>query len=272
MTAAEQTTPVHGVPCWVSLMTRDLRATEDFYAAVLGWTFRSGTLGEGFSVAHAGTLPVAGFGQIAPGLPTSVTWTPYFAVTDADVVAARVRERGGTVAVGPIRLGPGRGAVAADREGAGFGFWEGRTPSWSLGRGNALASLELRTSHAFDSAIFYAGIFDWASGEPGGCEVGYAYAQDAVVVRQGGRTVATLRGGGDAASRDPRLRPRWHVRFLVEDVAAVAEAARAAGGTVSPPVDSPSPADGTESVISDPEGGIFTVCSRPVPGVPGPPG
>ncbi|WP_228992793.1 VOC family protein [Streptomyces sp. DH8] len=261
MTASEQTTPAHGTPCWVSLMTRDLRAAQEFYGTVLGWAFRSGTLGEGFSVAHLDALPVAGIGRSAPGLPASASWTPYFAVADVDTAAARVRERGGTIAVGPIRLGPGRGAVAADREGAGFGFWEGRTPPWSLGRDNAPASLELRTSHAFDSAIFYAEVFDWASQEPGGCDVGYACRQDAVVVRQGGRTVATLRGGGDASSADPRLRPRWHVRFHVADLEAATAAARAAGGSAGPPVDAP---DGrTEAVISDPEGGIFTVCAPP---------
>ncbi|MGW9188490.1 VOC family protein [Streptomyces rubiginosohelvolus] len=260
MTEAEQSTPVHGIPCWVSLMTRDLRAAQDFYRTVLGWTFRSGTLGEGFSVAHADALPVAGIGQIAPGLPTAVSWTPYFAVPDADTAASRVRERGGTIAVGPIRIGPGRGAMAADREGAAFGFWEGRTPPWSFGRDSAPASLELRTSHAFDCAIFYAEVFGWASGEPGGCEVGYAYLQDAVVVRQGGRTVATLRGGGDASSPDTLLRPRWHVRFQVEDLEAVTDAARAAGGTAGPPVGSP--ADGSEAVIRDPDGAVFTVCAH----------
>ncbi|OCC10986.1 VOC family protein [Streptomyces sp. PTY087I2] len=259
MTEAEQSTPVHGIPCWVSLMTRDLRAAQDFYGTVLGWTFRSGTLGEGFSVAHVDALPVAGIGQIAPGLPTAVSWTPYFAVSDADTAAARVRERGGTIAVGPLRIGPGRGVMAADREGAAFGFWEGRTPPWSFGRDSAPASLELRTSHAFDSAIFYAEVFGWASEEPGGCEVGYAYQQDAVVVRQGGRTVATLRGGGDASSPDALLRPRWHVRFRVENLEAVTKAARAAGGTVGPPLDSP--ADGSEAVIRDPDGGVFTVCA-----------
>ncbi|WP_098897522.1 VOC family protein [Streptomyces sp. st77] len=260
MTEAEQSTPVHGIPCWVSLMTRDLRAAQDFYGTVLGWTFRSGTLGEGFSVAHVGALPVAGIGQIAPGLPTAVSWTPYFAVPNADTAASRVRERGGTIAVGPIRIGPGRGAMAADREGAAFGFWEGRTPPWSFGRDSAPASLELRTSHAFDCAIFYAEVFGWASEEPGGCEVGYAYLQDAVVVRQGGRTVATLRGGGDASSPDTLLRPRWHVRFQVEDLEAVTDAARAAGGTAGPPVDSP--ADGSEAVIRDPDGAVFTVCAH----------
>ncbi|MFJ1592765.1 VOC family protein [Kitasatospora albolonga] len=260
MTAAEQSTPAHGVPCWVSLMTRNLRAAQDFYAAVLGWTFRSGTLGEGFSVAQAGTMPVAGIGQIAPGLPTATAWTPYFAVADVDATAARVRERGGTIAVGPIRLGPGRGAVAADREGAGFGFWEGRTPPWSIGRDGAPVSLDLRTSHAFDAAVFYAEVFGWDPLEPGGCEVGYAYEEDTVVVRQGGRTVATLRGGGDGASPDPRLRPRWHVRFPVDDLTAATGAAREAGGTASLPAVSPD--DGPESVIGDRDGALFTVIAR----------
>ncbi|MER7745764.1 VOC family protein [Streptomyces bacillaris] len=266
MTAAERTTPAHGVPCWVSLMTRDLHAAQDFYAAVLGWTYRSGTLGEGFSVAHADGLPVAGIGRIGPGLPTVTTWTPYFAVADVDATAARVRERGGTIAVGPIRVGPGRGALAADREGAGFGFWEGRTPPWSIGRGSAPAALELRTSHAFDAAIFYAEVFGWDPLEPDGCEVGYAYQQDTVVVRHGGHTVATLRGGGDGASPDPRLRPRWHVRFQVDDLTAATEAARKAGGEVSPPTVSPD--DGPESMIEDPDGALFTVSARRSPAPP----
>ncbi|MEW2312050.1 VOC family protein [Streptomyces sp. NPDC006864] len=261
MTEAEQSTPVHGIPCWVSLLTRDLRAAQDFYGTVLGWTFRSGTLGEGFSVAHVDGLPVAGIAQIAPGLPTAVSWTPYFAVSDVDTAAARVRERGGTIAVGPIRIGPRPGPIGAPPAGAAVGVGGGRTPPRGVGRDSAPASLELRTSHAFDSAIFYAEVFGWASEEPGGCEVGYAYRQDAVVVRQGGRTVATLRGGGDASSPDPRLHPRWHVRFQVEDLEAAAEAARAAGGTAGPPVDSP--ADGSEAVIRDPDGGVFTVCAHP---------
>ncbi|MET9365674.1 hypothetical protein ABZX93_32840, partial [Streptomyces sp. NPDC006632] len=33
---------VVGVPCWVSLMARDLGAALDFYGAVFGWSFRSG--------------------------------------------------------------------------------------------------------------------------------------------------------------------------------------------------------------------------------------
>ncbi|WNO68101.1 VOC family protein [Streptomyces sp. AM2-3-1] len=266
MTPTGHVTPVCGTPCWVNLMTRNLRATQDFYSVVLGWEFRPGNLGTGFSVASAHGQPVAGLGEVAPGRPVAGSWTPYFAVADADVTAGRVRERGGTIAVGPVRFGLGRGAVAADRDGAVFGFWEGRALRWSDEHGNPPAFLELRTRDAFDAAIFYAQIFDWASGEPGGCEIAYAYENDIVTVRQAKNTVATVRGGGVGESPDPRVRPRWHVHFRVDDVEPVIAAAYAAGGTATPLA--PSPGGGTESVISDPGGGLFTVSTRSVPAGP----
>ncbi|MFD9637442.1 VOC family protein, partial [Streptomyces violascens] len=104
-------------------MARDLDAALDFYGATMGWTFRTGSLGEEFRVALADGVPVAGIGALAPSLQVAVAWTPYFAVEDADVTAARIRERGATVAVGPVALHTGRGALAADRDGAVFGIW-----------------------------------------------------------------------------------------------------------------------------------------------------
>ena len=114
-----------GAPCWVSLMARDLDSALDFYGSVMGWTFRPGSLGEEFRIALADGVPVAGIGALAPALQVAVAWTPYFAVADADETAARIRERGATVAVGPVALHTGRGALAADRDGAVFGIWQG---------------------------------------------------------------------------------------------------------------------------------------------------
>ncbi|WP_039947625.1 VOC family protein, partial [Streptomyces sp. NRRL S-118] len=107
---------VFGAPCWVSLMTRDLRASQDFYGAVLGWRFKPARLGEEFSVALARGKPVAGIGALAKALQVAVAWTPYFAVENADETASRIRERSGTVAVGPVSFVVGRGALAADRD------------------------------------------------------------------------------------------------------------------------------------------------------------
>ncbi|MEU2135391.1 hypothetical protein [Streptomyces sp. NPDC018352] len=59
--------------------------------------------------------------------------------------------------------------------------------------------LDLQTRDAFDAAIFYAEVFDWAR-PPGGCTVDYA--QDHIIVQAAGRTVATLYGGGDETGPD----------------------------------------------------------------------
>ncbi|MER5968233.1 VOC family protein [Streptomyces sp. NPDC001922] len=237
-------------------MTRELEAAQSFYGAVMGWTFRPGTLGDEFCVALADGRPVAGIGALAHTMAVPVSWTVYFAAESADTVAARIRERSATVAVGPLTYGKGRAALAADPAGAVFGFWEGEVlPEWRVGAGSAPAWLELRTRDAFAAAIFYAEVFDWASGRPDGCEVEYEH--DAVVVLARGQKVARLRGGGVEADPDPQVRPRWNVYFRVPDVDAAAEAAVRAGGTVTGEPDDSS--IGRSATLRDPQGGLFTV-------------
>ncbi|WP_245996201.1 VOC family protein [Streptomyces armeniacus] len=242
----------------MSLATPELESTQEFYSAVLGWTFRPDSLGEQFSVAMSGGSPVAGLGAVTSSLGMAVAWTPYFFVTSADTVAARIGERSATVAVGPVELGNGRACLASDPAGANFGFWEGDVrPGWRSGDHDAPAQLDLRTRDAFASAIFYAEVFEWASGRPDRCDVEYEHG--AVIVRAAGRTVATLRGGAVESAPDPRIRPRWHVCFRVEDVGAAVAAAEAAGGTVTePPTDTPF---GYAAGLRDPDGGLFTVAA-----------
>ncbi len=248
--------PVPGAPCWVSLMARGLEAAQDFYGAVLGWTFRPTRLGEEFTVALSGGAPVAGIGALASSLQTAVAWTPYFAVADADLTAARIRERGATVAVGPLAMPPGRATLAADPDGAVFGLWEGPTArDWSVGRESGPAWLELRTRDAFAAAIFYGQVLLWGAEDRESCEV--HYENEEVLVRDGAHTVAALRGGAIESAPDPRIRPRWRVFFRVPDVSAAADAATAAGGrVVDPPAASRFP---EEATLRDPDGGLFTV-------------
>ncbi|GAA2606600.1 VOC family protein [Streptomyces tubercidicus] len=258
MSAHGPVTAVRGAPCWVSLMAHDLEGAQEFYTAVLGWRFRAGGLGEEFSIALSDGQPVASIGALAQSFQVAVAWTSYFAVDNADDTAGRIRERGATVAVGPLKIGPGRAALAADPDGATFGFWEGQTLAWSIGQGNAPVGLELRTRDAFAAAIFYAEVFDWASGEPGGCDV--TYEHDQVIVSDATHTVATLRGGAVESAPDPRVRPLWHVHFPVRDIEKVAATAVAAGGTVTP-VTPTADGEGCQAVVRDPDGGLFTVTS-----------
>ncbi|MFJ4971784.1 VOC family protein [Streptomyces sp. NPDC088755] len=245
--------PVRGAPCWVNLLVGDLSAAQSFYAAVLGWKFDdSGTLGEGFSVALADGRPVAGIGARSPFLAAPTVWTPYFASADVDETVDRIRERGATVAVGPIAVGEGRAAIASDRDGAVFGVWEGATPVWSSGA-DAPPWLELWTRDAFEAALFYGEVFSWPRPGPDGIDV--AYEEEQVVARVAGRPMAVLSGGAVGSAPDPRIRPRWIVHFEVDDASrAAAQADRAGGETF--------PAPGvraSEYVVRDPEGALFTV-------------
>ncbi|MFF9506686.1 VOC family protein [Streptomyces sp. NPDC014724] len=243
-------------PCWVNLMTRDLESAQAFYAAVLGWSFRPGRLGQEFSVARRGDVPVAGIGAVAAAYRVAVAWTPYFAVPDADAAASRIRERSGTVAVGPLAFGKGRGALAADRDGAVFGIWERTEPSTSppAPDGHSHAWLRLHTRNAFDAAIFYGGVLDWASGRPGSCEV--SYETDEVIVDCDGRQLARISSGAVEAAPDPLVRPHWQVYFPVTDLAATVEAARRNGGCL---VERGALGQGGEATLLDPDGGLFTV-------------
>ncbi|WP_187285318.1 VOC family protein [Streptomyces sp. OR43] len=255
MSAAEHVGPVPGIPCWVNLMVGDLRAAQTFYAAVLGWEFRTSSLASGFLVASVGGRPVAGIGERRPGLTPPSVWTPYFAVRDATVTAARIQERGATLAVGPVALGEGRAGLAADRDGAAFGFWEGPGPAWSVGEESAPARLDLQTRDVFDAAVFYGEVFGWAD-QPG---IDVAYRRDHVLVERDGRPALSLRGGGVQTSAQPQTRPRWLVNFAVGDVErAVATAIGAGGGKPRPAASAWSP-EGFSGVLQDPGGGLFTL-------------
>ncbi|MEV6400002.1 VOC family protein [Streptomyces sp. NPDC051907] len=255
---------VFGAPCWISLMTRDLAGAQAFYGAVLGWQFRTAKLGEQFSIAMREGLSVAGIGMLGPNLRAPVDWTPYFAVADADETAARIRERSGTVAVGPITFPVGRGALAADRDGAVFGIWEGKLISdWQTWRKDAPVWLRLRTRDALDAAIFYGQVLDWASEKTGCCEV--EYVGEEVVLRQDGHVLARLSSGAVDAAPDPMVQARWHVIFPVADVAATVESARRNGGFV---IGQRYTTEGAEATLRDPDGALFTVAGRAAPAPP----
>ncbi|MDD9380405.1 VOC family protein [Streptomyces sp. ZAF1911] len=244
-------------------MARDLRAAENFYGAVLGWTFRKGGLGQAFSVAEVDGVPVAGIGAVAGEFAVPVAWTAYFAVDDADAAVARIRDRGGTVGVGPVAYPPrGRAALATDLEGASFGIWEGRVLSeWRVGDGEAPAWLELHTKNAFDAALFYGGVLEWADGSDGCCEV--SYEEDQVVLRHEGQAVARLNSGPvESGSPKPQLRPRWLVHFKVPDLKVAQAVVVENGGSIAP--EASGWGDGPQRVtVSDPDGGLFTLDQAP---------
>ncbi|WP_233221593.1 VOC family protein [Streptomyces carminius] len=247
-----------GIPCWVTLLVPSLEAAQHFYGELLGWRYRPGSQKLGhYMVALAGGTAVAGLGEARDTLRVLTAWTAYFATDSVDAAAGRVRERGATVAVGPVGFGSGRVAWAADPAGAVFGVWEGGTdPEWrGGGRPGAPAWLELITRDAFAAALFYGEVFGWDRADPERYDIRYEH--DRVLLRVDGRTVAGISGGAVEDAPDPRVRPHWHVHFRVHDVDATAEKARALGAeVVEGPARTPT---GRLAVIRDPQGAVFSV-------------
>ncbi|WP_051951884.1 VOC family protein [Actinacidiphila yeochonensis] len=244
-----------GAPCWANLTARDLEAAEKFYGSVLGWEFRNTTLGDHFAVALSNGRPVAGIGAVAVDMQIAVGWTPIFFVPQVDDAAARIRERSATVALGPVAFASGRALIAADRDGAVFGVWDGRLPQgWESYHDQGPVIVRLRTRDAFEAAIFYGGVLAWADGSADGCTVDYEH--DEVVVRSGAGVVARLSSGAVEAAPDPRVRPHWDVQFTVPDIDACVDAARGLGGAL---IDRGRDSVWEHAELRDPDGGLFTI-------------
>ncbi|WP_354639232.1 VOC family protein [Kitasatospora camelliae] len=243
---------VAAAPCWVSLMARDLDTARAFYGPLLGWTFEPGPDRFGpYLRAVVEGVEVAGIGVVAGDWQPPVAWTTYFGTESADRAAEGVRERGGTLAVGPLAFDAGRIVLAADPGGAAFGIWEGDLgeDSWTATPG-APVWIELRTADPFAAALFYGEVFDWDRREPKHFEVRYEHER--VVLRSEGRSVAALRGSIGTP-------PHWEVFFSVEDTdAAVRRAVELGGAAVGQPSDTPY---GRVARLRDSEGGFFSVIS-----------
>jgi uncharacterized protein len=114
-----------GALCWNELITTDLNASKAFYKAVFGWD--ASDMGpEGAPPVYTewklGERSVGGMmlkhGDMPADMPPN--WGVYFAVDDTDVTVAKAQELGGTVAVPPTDIEPGRFAVLVDDVGAVF--------------------------------------------------------------------------------------------------------------------------------------------------------
>jgi predicted enzyme related to lactoylglutathione lyase len=242
-----------GTPCWASLMAQRADRAQDFYGGLFGWEFTPGPhqLGR-YVLAELAGRRVAGIGEGADEPHRPVAWTTMFAADDVDQAAELVRERGGTVGIGPLDAGDeGRLAIAVDPSGAVFGIWQGkRLPGADLtGEPGTVAWYELVTQEAALVAKFYQAVFGFGTAPARDGEA------DRVLLTVDGRPMAGVRGLGRRLSRERGA--HWMTYFEVADVSAVAARAAELGGrVVEPPRDSHY---GRMATLADPEGAVFAV-------------
>ena len=123
-----------GALCWNELATRDPETAQDFYAALLGWTFDVMTpRGEeneppywsimNGDAVNGGMIDISG-DQFPAEIPPH--WAVYFAVDSVQDAADKAAASGGSVVIPRTEI-PGRGAFAllTDPQGVHFSIYEG---------------------------------------------------------------------------------------------------------------------------------------------------
>ena len=237
----------NGTPCWIDYGAADLDAAKTFYTDVLGWTYAGGDPEYGgYLTCQAGGHAAAGMApQQDPADPPR--WTTYFAADDADAIAARISEAGGTIVVQPMDVGPmGRMAIALDPQGNPFGLWQSgeHTGVEIYNEPGALVWNEAAVDDHEAGRAFYGAVFGFRFEQIEGMD-GYA-------------TFATDGGPlGGLGGHQPGSPKGWASCFSVSSTDAAIAAVEKGGGKVSTAaMDTPY---GRFAVVADPWGAPFSV-------------
>jgi uncharacterized protein len=115
-----------GAPCWNELATTDVGLAKAFFAALLGWEYEIEDGGY-VSIRNAGSVNGGMRVQTAQERGTPPNWLPYFTVEAAEEAARQAAQLGGRTLLPTTEIHRGRFAVIADRQGAAFAVFEGKT-------------------------------------------------------------------------------------------------------------------------------------------------
>jgi uncharacterized protein len=265
---------IAGVPCWVDTTQPDPDAAADFYGGLFGWEFEEGMpagVPGKYLIARRRGGDVAAVSSQPEGAPPQAVWNTYIWVEDADEVAAKAREAGGSVLSEPFDvLDAGRTAMLADPEGAVFSVWQAREHRGAriVNEPGALNFNGLNTRDPAAAKRFYRAVFGWTTLDLGSGEFWTlsAYGDYLEELTPGTRErTAELGAAGfedvvaaitPIAHDDADTPAHWSVTFATEDADATAARAAELGGTVLlAPVDAPY---SRLTVLRDPQGATFS--------------
>jgi uncharacterized protein len=238
------------VPAWVDLGSTDAAASRAFYADLFGWDVEVNEDPQygGYALARIGGRDAAGISPtMSPDQPSA--WSLYISTDDADAVARRVSEAGGTVVAPPFAVGDqGRMAVFQDPSGAYISVWQAERMRGFATDGNGSFGWAELSARGIDEVLpFYEQVFGWTTQSSG--EGSDRYIQ----FYQGDKSIA---GAMEMAPMVPAEMPSyWLVYFTVDDVDATFQRAVAAG---SRPLVPPTEAMGQYfAILQDPQGAAF---------------
>jgi hypothetical protein len=116
---------------WNELLTRDTATASQFYARTFGWAAEAQSGPMPYTVFKSSGRPAGGMMPIAePMGPIPPRWNVYFAVSDCDAAAERVKALGGRVLAPATDIANvGRVAQVADPHGAAFAIMKEIVPA-----------------------------------------------------------------------------------------------------------------------------------------------
>ena len=269
----ERDTYPPGVPCWVDTVRPDPRAAVAFYGDLFGWEYDERTppgSPEPYFVAQIRGRDVAGIGTQPGDAPGDPAWNTYVAVESADDAAAKAKDAGGSVLMGPFDVGEaGRMAVLSDSSGAVICLWQANQSVGSqiVNEPGSWNFSDLHTDDPEGAQAFYGTVFGWEATSFGGDAMfwhmpsyGDFLEQRTPGRRQGMAEMGAPEGfDGSVATLVPGAggdTPHWGVTFAVADADTTAARAAELGGEVLvPPADAPWV---RTTVLRDPQGAVFT--------------
>lgn len=246
-----------GAFSWVELATTDQNGAKNFYMALFGWSLNEFPIGPDavYTIFRLQDRDTAGaYTLMAEQRGVPPHWNLYVTVDNADQVAVRAKELGGTVLQPAFDvMDSGRMAAVQDPTGAAFMVWQAKksTGIGIHGVEGTLCWADLCTLDPDRAARFYSSLFGWeiTRGEKDADKDGYLH------IKNGEDFIG---GIPPAKFQNPNIPPYWLAYFYVSDVEGVARRAKQLGATVHvPPMKIENV--GTMAVIADPQGAVFAI-------------
>jgi predicted enzyme related to lactoylglutathione lyase len=227
-----ESSPAFGGLAWAGLAAADATVAVEFCCAA--FHLEASAPGEFTVLRRAGEDVALVYPQTPQARAADVTthWTPFFLVADVRASLERVVEAGGIALRDPFDLPQGSVGPMRDPVGAPFSLWAPRAGGPPPPSATGTWSMELATSDAATSRMFYAHVLGWT----------YADAAGETTILGPDKPIGRIRTT-DAT-------PDWLAFLRVPDVDEALRRAEAAGATAV----RVSGGDGRTARIIDPQG------------------
>jgi predicted enzyme related to lactoylglutathione lyase len=249
-----------GRPLWYELMTTDVKAAEDFYANVVGWTTApfAGSPMPYTMFFREGGQPVAGVFEKPAEVQGPPFWAMYVGVPKLEAAAEQIASLGGK-SCSPVIEVPtvGRMQMMLDPQGAAFYIYEPASAD-QLPEGDAKVGEaswhELMTTDAPAAMAFYQTLFGWQPSEA--MDMG-PMGKYQMFNRPHGMIGAVMNKPPEMAE----VPPNWQIYFLVPDITSAVARITAAGGQI---INGPMEVPGGDWIVNgtDPQGGVFALHAK----------